>query len=124
MEPDLIGLFVPIVSMVVIGLVLIAFFYFRSRNRAQLQVTVRQAIEKGNELTPELIERLTGPAPGPDRDLRKALIWLAVGLSFALFGIILDEDDAVRAMIAIGMFPIFIGVAYLLMWKFTDRGTK
>ena len=123
MKAELIGLFVPIVSMLVIGTVLIAFFYFRSRNRSQLQSTIQQAIEKGNELTPELIDRLAGPKPGPDRDFRRGLIWLAVGISFVLFGAIIQEEDAFRALSAIGMFPMLIGVAYLIMWKTTNRDT-
>ena len=121
MEEDVIGLFVPIVSMIVIGTVLIAFFYFRSRNRSQLQSTIQLAIEKGNELTPELIDRLAGPRQGPDRDFRRGLIWLAVGISFVLFGGIINDEDALRALSAIGMFPMLIGVAYLIMWKTTNR---
>ena len=122
MNADLVGLFVPIVSMIVIGLVLIAFFHYRSRNRDKLQATIQQAIEKGNELTPELIDRLAGPKPGPDRDFRRGLIWLAVGIGFVLFGAIIQEEDAFRALSAIGMFPILIGAAYMVMWKTTNRG--
>jgi len=117
-----VAVFVPIVSMIVIGLVLIAYFYFRYRGRQQLQETVRQAIDKGSELSPELIERLAGPKESPDQDLRKAGIWLAVGIGFVLFGITLGEEDAVRPLVAVGTFPTLIGVAYLVMWKFTSRG--
>ena len=124
METDIVALFVPIVSVTVIGLVLVAFFFFRHKSRAQLQQTVRDALEKGSELTPELIDRLAGPKGGPDRDLRRALIFIAVGIATAMFGFIVDDPDALRAMAAISSFPILIGVAYLAMWKFTDRGDK
>ena len=124
MQTDLVALFIPIVSMIVLGIVIVAFFYFRHRNRSQLQETLRDAMEKGSELTPELIERLAGPTGGPDRDLRRAIVFVAIGIAAILFGYLVDEPDAFRAMAAISSFPILIGVAYLLMWKFTDRGDK
>lgn len=121
-ETDIVALFVPIVSMIVIGLVVVAFFYFRHRNKSQLQQTIQTALDKGTELTPELIDRLAGPRPGPDGDLRKALVWIAVGISFCLFGIFVGEDDAVGPLAGIGMFPLLIGIAYLVMWKFARSG--
>ena len=121
MGVEVIAVFIPIVSMVVFGLVLVAFFHYRNKARSELQGTIQQAMEKGTELTPELIDRLAGPKPGPDRDLRRALIWLAVGGGFVLFGLIIQEEDAFRALSAIGMFPLLVGIAYLVMWKFTDR---
>lgn len=122
MNEDIIALLVPIVSVTVIGIVLIAFFHYRAKNRGQLQTTIQQAVDKGNELTPELIDRLAGPKPGPDRDFRRGLIWLAVGVGFVLFGAIIQEEDAFRALSAIGMFPLLIGTAYMVMWKFGNRG--
>ena len=122
MNEDIIALLVPIVSVTVIGIVLIAFFHYRAKNRGQLQTTIQQAVDKGNELTPELIDRLAGPKPGPDRDFRRGLIWLAVGVGFVLFGAIIQEEDAFRALSAIGMFPLLIGSAYMVMWKFGNRG--
>ena len=91
-DTDIVALFVPIVSMIVIGMVLVAFFYFRHRNKTQLQLTIQQALEKGHELTPELIDRLAGPRPGPDGDLRKSVVWIAVGIAFSLFGLFVGED--------------------------------
>ncbi len=122
MDENVVAIFVPIVSVIVVGVVLVALFFFRAKNRTQLQITVREAIERGNELTPELIDRLAGPKPGPLQDLRRALVWLAVGVATAGFGAILGEDDAVRPLLAIGMFPMLVGVAYLVMWKLNDRG--
>ena len=122
MNEDIVALMVPIVSVAVIGIVVIAFFYFRAKNKAQLQSTIQQAIEKGNELTPELIDRLAGPKAGPDRDFRRGLIWVAVGVGFVLFGAIIQEEDAFRALSAIGMFPLLIGTAFMVMWKTSNRG--
>ena len=121
MDENVVAIFVPIVSVIVVGVVVVALFYFKAKNRTQLQLTVREAIEKGNELSPELIDRLAGPKPGPLQDLRRALVWLAVGIATAGFGAILGEEESVRPLLAVGMFPTLIGIAYLVMWKLNDR---
>ena len=117
MNPDVVALFVPIASVFVIGLVIVAFLYFRNRNRLALQQTIQLAIEKGTELTPEVIDRLAGPKPAGHGDLRKSAVWTAVGVACMLFGLLLGEEDAIRPLAAIGMFPLLIGVAYFVMWK-------
>jgi preprotein translocase subunit YajC len=115
---------VPSVLFITIGVVLGLFFMFRYRSRAELHKTVRNALERGQELTPELIERLGQPRQPANADLRKALIWLAVGLAFVIFGVVLDEREAVRPLIGTGAFPILVGIAYLIMWRFSEKQTS
>jgi len=115
-------IWIPITMFVVIGLSIVAVTYFRYRTRSQLQRTIRVAIEKGNQLTPELLERMTGPKNSKVADLRKGLIAIGIGAAFALFGFILDEREAVRPLIATGMFPLLIGLAYLVMWRLGGKG--
>ena len=121
MQEEIIALFIPMVSMVVVGLVIWAFFLYRHKTRTKVQETLQAALEKGAELTPELIDRMAGPIPGPDRDFRRGLIAIAIGLAFALFGLTLDEEEAVRPLIAVGTFPFLVGVAYMIMWRYTER---
>lgn len=117
MDVEIVAVFIPIVSMLVFGMVIIAFFYFRHRSRTAMQETIQQALDKGAELTPELLERLAGPAHNPDADLRRGLIWGAVGLGCIFFGILIPEEEAQGPMAGIGMFPLMIGIAYFIMWK-------
>lgn len=112
---------VPVAMFICLAIVFGLFFMFRYRTRAEMQKTVRAALDKGQELTPEIIERLGQPKRRPHADLRSALIWIAVGVGFAVFGVILDEDDAVRPMIAIGAFPIVVGIAYLILSRFSEK---
>lgn len=114
-------IFIPIVLFVCLAVVLIAVAWYRHRTQAGLQETIRTALEKGVELTPEVIESLGQPKPRPHSDLRRALVSLAIGIGFAAFGFILDEDDAIRPLIAVGMFPLFVGIAYLIMWRVEER---
>lgn len=112
---------VPSVMFITIGVVLGLFFMFRHRSRAELHQTVRNALERGQELTPELIERLGQPRQSAHADLRKGLIWLAIGLGCILFGVLIDEEDAVRPLLGIGAFPLLIGVAYFIMSRFGEK---
>jgi hypothetical protein len=107
---------VPISLFVMIGVVLCTFFYFRHRTRLEMQHTVRVAIERGQELSPEVLESLAGD-PGGQRDLRRGLIWVAVALGFAGFAWAVDEPD----MYGIGVFPLFVGLAYLVLWWVSGR---
>lgn len=112
---------IPIVLFIATAVVIGLAMMFRHRTRLELQKTVRAALDKGQELTPELVERLGQPKVPPRQDLRRALIWLAVGLGFAAFGVLLGEEDAVRPLIAIGAFPLLIGIAYLIMSRFSEK---
>ncbi|MDH3589132.1 MAG: DUF6249 domain-containing protein [Gammaproteobacteria bacterium] len=112
---------IPIVLFAATALVLWAFFYYRYRSRSDLQATVRQAIEKGHELSPELLARLGEPNDPKTADLRRGIVAVAVGMGFAVFGVVLGEQDAIRPLIAVGTFPFLVGVAYLGLWLFTKR---
>ena len=104
---------------VIIGL----FFWFRYKSRGDMQETFRIAIDKGQELTPELIDRLGNPQPSKDKDVRLALIWLALAVGLVLCGLAVPDPTGytLRGCLAGAAFPFAIGVAYLIMWRFTER---
>lgn len=116
-------IFIPISMFVCLAVVLVFAAWYRHRTQAGLQETIRTALDKGFELTPEMIESMGQPKPKPYADLRRALVSLAIGLGFVAFGFILDEEDAVRPLVAVGAFPILVGVAYLVIWRI-DEGRK
>lgn len=115
---------VPVFSFICLSIVFALYFMFRYRSRAEMQKTVRAALDKGHELTPELIDRLGQPRRPPHSDLRRALIWIAVGIALVAFGFILGEEDAERPFAAIAAFPIAIGIAYLIMSRFGENDTS
>lgn len=110
--------FIPISMFLSMGVVISLFFMFRYRARRDLQDTLRTAIEKGQELTPEIIEQLGTPPAAPDRDLRRALISLGIAAGFALFGVVLGEEDAIRPLLAVSCFPLVVGIAFMLMYRY------
>lgn len=108
------------------GMTIVACFFFwsRYRNRADAQQTIRMALDKGQELSPELIDSLGHPRAPKDKDLRLAIIWLAIAAGLVLIGVVVPDggEEAFRGLLAGAAFPFVIGVAYLIMWRFTDRG--
>lgn len=117
------GELIPITLFIVIGMAASLAFYFRYRTRRDFQESVRVAIDKGQELTPELLQSL-GERWEPKRaDFRRALISVAIGLAFVTFGLVLNEEDAIRPLIAISAFPFLLGLAYLGLWRFGHNST-
>ncbi len=112
---------IPVVLFIVIGIVLSLFFHFRHRTRQEIQTTVRAAIERGQELTPEVLERLSDSLNSRFGDLRRGVISIALGIAFFLFGYLLGEEDAERPLMAISAFPFLVGIGYVGLWYFTKR---
>jgi len=117
--------------------------YIRSRERQRLYDLMRTAYEKGQPVPPELIASLTSEpqeAPGrpdqrqgTDRDLRRAVVLIAVGVGLGGvglgmgYGLSFASDVAggiVGGIIAgAGAIPAFLGLAYLLLYLAGSRRT-
>jgi len=108
--------YIPIVMFVVIGAVLGLFYYFRYRTRAEMQQTVRIALERGQDLSPELIDRLGEPRKSAVTDMRRGAVAVGLAIGLALFGFALGEEDALRPLLATSMLPLFVGLAYLVLY--------
>ncbi len=112
---------IPVVMFLSVAVVSIVWFYLNHRSRVEMQQTYRLALEKGGDLTPELIRTLGESESSRTRDLRRALIWLALAGGLALCGVALGEAEALRGILAGAAFPFAIGIAYLVMYRY---GTK
>jgi hypothetical protein len=114
------GILVPISFFVMVALVIIAPRYFKSVERQKMADTLRAAIEKGQQLPPEVVEAMSSdvkPAPSPQRDLRTGLVWMGVAVGFAALGLAVsfEEPDALYPMLGCAAFPGFIGLAFIIM---------
>jgi Flp pilus assembly protein TadB len=79
--------------------------------------TIRLAIEKGQPLPPELLERSIPNQPTDDR--KSGLITLAVGVGLFVF---LSQYEIGKLGLAwVAMIPSLIGVALLLNWALERR---
>lgn len=121
----MVEIWVPVTALVSTTIVIASIFWFRYRTRCEMQNTIRAAIDKGQQLNPELIESLFQPKKvSKDKDLRFGLVWLAVALGISLFGLAIGaaeaEEEVFLIMSGIAALPFMVGVAYLTMWKFTE----
>jgi len=107
--------------------------YLKFRERRETQETVRRAIDKGQPLPPEVLDALTKDVtknlPSRTRDIRRGIIWLAVGVGIAAFSLInggswggdnwsVHVSDGGLGMAAI---PTTIGLAYLVLSFFNKN---
>ncbi|MDP2116215.1 MAG: DUF6249 domain-containing protein [Brevundimonas sp.] len=106
--------------------------YLRSRDRRETQQTVRHAIDKGQELPPELIEAMTrdvaSKLPSRTRDLRRGVIWLAVGIGIAAFGLLSNMgwdhramENVGNGMLGVAAIPATIGLAFIVLSFFNPN---
>lgn len=104
-----------------LGIMFLGWFYFKFRARMEMQHTLRLALEKGNELSPEFIKQIGEPPRAADRDLRRGLVSLALALGFATLGVVIPEDEATQVLLGVASFPFFIGLAFIIMHRFGNK---
>ena len=128
--------FIPLVAILsVFGTITAIAFgpaYLKSREKREMQATVRHAIDKGQQLPPELIEAMTkdvsSKLPSRTRDIRRGIIWLAVGIGFAAFSYLSnlgwndhDMEGASAAMMGLAAIPVTIGLAFIVLSFFNPN---
>ena len=117
---------IPIVMFISLAVVLIFLFWFRWRARDGMQQTIRTALDKGHELTPEIIDRLGHPKAGKYKDLRLGIIWIAISVGLALMAIAVGNfaTEALHGTLASAALPAAIGVGYLVIYFLTGKGEE
>lgn len=111
------GILVPIVMFIMLGIVLLGYFYWNSKNRAGIMETVQKAIDGGKELTPELLAQLGGALNPKLRDLRRGIVFLALGIAGLLCSLFFADADVVNGIRAGSVFPLMLGLGFMLVWK-------
>jgi hypothetical protein len=79
-----------------------------------LHRTVREALTRESNLTPELLDKIEEqrPARGIGDD-RIGLVLLALGLATIAFAVIQGSTDTMHNLTAISTFPLFVGAVLL-----------
>ncbi len=97
----------------IVGLVL----FFRYRDNQNLYQIVNNMVDKGMEIPSHLLQIQRKKAPRSD--LHKGLILISLGLGIACFLKIQGGDGW-----SLGIIPLFIGIAYLIIWKLESGKEK
>ena len=118
-------IFVPISFFAMIIAIVWLISHFNSRKRQVVHETLRLAIDKGQELSPEMMERMSLLNDPIRSDLRRGVLFLAFGAAFGVLGFMIgiEEKETIYPMIGVAAFPVFIGLAYLGLWAFS-RGRR
>jgi hypothetical protein len=111
---ELIGFSAVVGPIILLGV----YFWLRYRSRHDMQETIRLALEKGQDLSPELIDRLGHPKASKNKDLRLGVIWLGLAAALALCALFVPEPEARPGLLMAMAFPACIGGAYMLIWRF------
>lgn len=113
------GKLVPFVGMAVAVLIVwIVMGMVRATDRHRHE-TIRQYLEKGVEVPWELLVDDGNPQTWkPVSDLRKATVWLALGLGLGLTAWIFSGNPK---SLALGLIFDFIGLGYLIVWKLEPK---
>ncbi|WP_282008184.1 DUF6249 domain-containing protein [Brevundimonas aveniformis] len=109
------GLFAAVAAMVLVPA------WLKSRDRRDMQQTVRHALDKGEALPAELVEAIAKASRGriatAHTDLRTGVIWLAVAAGVATFGWMIgfEDQEAVYPMVGLAAVPGFLGLAFVIL---------
>ena len=114
-------IFVPIFLFAALVAIMWLFSHYNYKKRLTAHETLRLAVEKGQEVSPELVERMSYLNDPVKSDLRRGILLIAFGLAFICLGGLIPhgEPDAFRGMLGVSSFPIILGVAYLGLWRFS-----
>jgi hypothetical protein len=111
---------VPIVALIVAWGISFVALHFKNRGRELRHKERIAALEKGIDLPPE-------PVVGRNAYLLRGLIWLFIGIGISTFFLSLwisehDRDEA--AMMSVGLIPIGVGIAYLIVYRVERNESK
>ena len=116
----MVELYIPIVMFVMLGIVLLGYFYWNHKNRSNVMDTVQKALDMGGELNAELLQQL-GAAGNPRvRDMRRGIVFLALGVAGLLCSLFFADADVVNGIRAGSVFPLMLGVGFLIVWRLNE----
>ncbi|ATQ43278.1 DUF6249 domain-containing protein [Caulobacter mirabilis] len=111
---------IPITLFAMIAAIVLVPSWLKSRERREMQETLRSAIDKGLPLPSEVIDAMTKNvkvAPTALSDIRTGIVWLSVGIGIGLLGFIIGfrEADAFHPLLGMAAIPTMIGVAFIAL---------
>lgn len=116
-----VAILVPLIVFASLVLVIATPFYFRHRNRRVIYEAIRTSVERTGAADPKLIDAITYDRVGPNGDLRRGILLLALAAAFALGHLISPASEFGLSMLVVALFPGLIGLAYVGLHFFVPR---
>lgn len=104
--------------------------FLKYREKRDMQETIRHGVDKGQPLPAELIDALTKDVqralPSRLKDIRRGIIWLAVGVGIAAFGVVSEiggnwNGNIDNGLLGIACIPVTIGLAFIVLSFFNPN---
>ena len=118
---------IPVALFGMIAAIVIVPAWLKSRERREMQATLRTAIDKGQPLPTDVVEALSRenikPPASATRDLRVGVILLAVSIGIALMGYMIsfEDMDAFYPISGMAAIPGMIGLAFIILSVFNKN---
>ena len=118
---------IPLSGIFMIIAIVVGPAWLKSRERREMQNTLRAAVERGQPLPPELIDALTKEQvrklPSASRDLRTGVILLALsaGVAAAFLALGYGVDNDVKFVAGFAAIPGAIGLAFIILSFFNTN---
>ena len=113
---------IPLAALAIGPIIIWITFHYGSKEKEDINRTVRAAIEKGVDLDPDLISKLGAkPKPSPQADLRKGMFLFSLGLAIFIFALLVPEAEAKIIFGGISLLLIFPGAAFLLLHRMSRK---
>ncbi len=115
------GVLIPLVVFASIAAISISAFHFNYKKRRVIYEAIQVALEKTGSVDPALVDAIIRDNVGPNSDLRKGVILVAIALAFALLGLLIPDEEAIRPMLGVAAFPGLVGLSYVGFHFFAPR---
>lgn len=121
-DGDAVALAIPLLAITLIFgtpiFIVIAVLYAGYRKRRLVQQTISEYLASGKDVPAEILESIHGGAEKPKNYLQKGFVMVGAGVGIFLAFAIMGSIEAA----SLGLIPLFIGVAQLLIWKLEKPG--
>ncbi|MCU4675889.1 DUF6249 domain-containing protein [Catenovulum sp. 2E275] len=112
------AIIVPVAFFVTLAVIVVAALFINYKNKSQIQQTLQLSIEKGQDLSPDLVKQLLRDKPF--NDLKKGITLISIGLALAVFSLF-DISEQDFELVGIGLIPVIIGLGYIVIWKLRPK---
>ena len=112
------AIIVPVAFFIALTIIVVTALYINHKNKSKIQDTLQLSIDKGQDLSPDLVKAILRDKPFDD--LKKGVILITIGLSIAVFSLF-DATEQDFEMIGIGLIPVIVGLGYIVVWKLRPK---